>query len=217
MTIFFKRVPIENCKTTMQRLRLRKNKELRSAPHWTQSKRKARIVRTAMATNPSSVEDATNTGLKRKTDRAVSPESTKKNNNHCHYELQDWKDVIPRNFMGNNPELFCLDLPGKIELIFCDQGLNEGFVQPFTAMYFHARDNDKDGQNKLIKLKKRTKIIAMVPRRASHLQNEPIMKPLAKGETGMPRFKKCYFVRYCPCGSSFEEKQDALKAVAEVR
>ena len=171
-----------------------------------------------MAANMSSAEDESKAGSKRKTDRAVSPESTKKNGKHCQHELQQWKDIVPRNFMGNNPELFCLDLPGNIQpALFCDQGPNEGFAQPFAAPCFHTRDDDKDGQKKLARLQEMTKIVAMVPRRMSRSENEPIMKPLAKGETGLPRFKKCYFVRFCPYGSSSEDKQQALKAIAEVR
>jgi hypothetical protein len=119
--------------------------------------------------------------------------------------------------MGNNPEFFCLDLRGGLQLISCDQGPNEGFIQPFTALYFHANKDDRDAQRRLSYLKETTKIIAMVPRRKSRLINEPIMKPPGKGDTGVPRFKKCYLVRFCPTGSSEKDTEAALLAITEVR
>jgi hypothetical protein len=171
-----------------------------------------------MATNFLPTENnAISIGLKRLADRTVSPELTKKKGKWHQYEAKQWEDIEPRNFMVNNPELFCFDLLGNIQLISCDQGSNEGFIQLFTAMYFHTKKDDRDGQRRLHRLKEVTKIIAMVPRRKSRFQNEPVMKPPGKSDNGMVCFKKCYLVRYCPDGTTPQDTELALNAIAEVR
>ena len=73
------------------------------------------------------------------------------------------------------------------------------------------------GQKQLKRLQDITKIVAMVPRRKSVSENEPVMKPPGKGDNGVACFKKCYFIRFCPDGSDAREKESALNAIAEVR
>jgi hypothetical protein len=173
-----------------------------------------------MATNLSCIiDDATGSRGLKHVAAVVSPGGLKNKKNKSHrYDMKhDCEEIEPRNLMGNNSELFCLDLRGQIQLIWCDQGSNEGFLQPFSALYFHSNPNDREAQRKVQELRKITKIIAMVPRRKNRIENEPIMKPPGKGDNGVSRFKKCYLVRFCPLGSCAEEKEAALCAIAEVR
>lgn len=178
-----------------------------------------RISRTDAASETPAMAGTPDKGSKRPAMNVVSPNSAKKKTiaRPIHYEKKEWGEIQAKNLMGNNSELYCLELQGGIELISCDHGQNEGFIQPFTAKYFYTRKDDRDGQKVFRDLKEKTHIIAMVPRRMARERDEPIMKPPGKADNGVARFKKCYLVRFCPGGSTSEEKEMALRAIAEVR
>jgi hypothetical protein len=71
-------------------------------------------------------------------------------------EKKEWGEIQTKNLMGNNQELCCLELQGGIELISCDQGQNEGFMQLFTAECFCTKMDDREGKRVLRDLKEKT-------------------------------------------------------------
>ena len=130
--------------------------------------------------------------------------------------MKELDEIEPRILMGNNPEMYIAEAQGGLEFIYCDQGLSEGFINPFTVKYFHVNPEDRTGMNNLAKYKKITKIIAIAPRRKSATENEPAMKPAGKSDNQTVKYKKSYLVRYCPEGSTSSEKHTALQAITDV-
>ena len=132
--------------------------------------------------------------------------------------LKSLDEIVPKNLMNNHPELTCYDMAGGIQLVACDQGTNEGFIQPFTALYFHTRQEDRDATRKVAELRKATNVIAMVSRRWSKEKDEPVMKHPGKNDNGVVKYKKCYLVRYLiPGGANNENDKRALQTIASVR
>lgn len=95
-----------------------------------------------------------------------------------------------RSLMYNKPEIKAKSLGGCIDLIWVDQGNNEGFVYPLNDCLFDRKDGSKHPQKKF--LTESTQIFACVPRRVSKEKNEPQMKPSKDNS----QYKKTYFVRY---------------------
>ena len=46
------------------------------------------------------------------------------------------KGVTPSNLSGMHPELFLERLQGNIELVWCNDGKKEGFIDPFVKAFF---------------------------------------------------------------------------------
>ena len=59
------------------------------------------------------------------------------------YGVKAFDEMKPRSLMSNNPEITCVNLAGCIQLIACDQGGTEGFIQPFVSLYFNTKENDR--------------------------------------------------------------------------
>ena len=46
------------------------------------------------------------------------------------------KGVTPSNLSGTHPELFLERLQGTMELVWCNDGKKEGFIDPFVKAFF---------------------------------------------------------------------------------
>jgi len=99
--------------------------------------------------------------------------------------------VLPSNLSGVHPELFIERLQGNIELVWCDDGKKEGFIDPFLKAFFHYDKKSPNAVKKFEELKKKTGIFVGVSRRISKEMNEPELKEGNHG--GM--FKLTYFIR----------------------
>ncbi len=102
------------------------------------------------------------------------------------------KGVTPSNLSGTHPELFLERLQGNIELVWCDDGKKEGFIDPFVKAFFHYEEKNPNAVKTYEELKKKTGIFVGVSRRISQEMNEPQLKQGNQG--GM--FKLTYFVRH---------------------
>jgi hypothetical protein len=100
--------------------------------------------------------------------------------------------VKPSNLSGAHPELFLERLQGNIELVWCNDGTKEGFIDPFVKAFFHYEEKNPNAVKTYEELKKKTGIFVGVSRRISQEMNEPQLKQGNQG--GM--FKLTYFVRH---------------------
>lgn len=139
------------------------------------------------------------------------------------FNLRDFELVHQMSHLySGNCCMYLVQMRGPIELIYCNQGLNEAFLNPFMSMYFHSGGSSfeevgsRNTKNQVIELRKKTKIIAAVPRRINLQTNEPEMKPGSKNDTR--RYKKCYFVSYTKDESerSDNDRQEGLWAICNV-
>ncbi len=120
------------------------------------------------------------------------------------YPLKE--DKAPVLLIGSNPELFLVHLKGGLELIYCNQGQDEGFVHSFVDVYF----NGNNAQN-FSHLHVDTGIIAMVARCKSREEDVPQCK-VQDGK--MTAFQKSYSVCMSgPNGGSDDSQMRALVAI----
>jgi hypothetical protein len=124
------------------------------------------------------------------------------------------KGVTPSNLSGMHPELFLERLQGNIELVWCDDGKREGFIDPFVKAFFHYDKMNPNAVKTFEDLKKKTGIFVGVSRRISREKNESQFK---EGNHG-GLFKLTYFVRHCGSNSSnlVLDHRVCLEAIADV-
>ena len=120
----------------------------------------------------------------------------------------------PSNFSGAHPELFLQKLQGNIELVWCDDGKKEGFIDPFVKAFFHYDKKNPNAVKTFKELKKKTCIFVGVSRRISRQMNESELKEGNHG--GM--FKLTYFVRHVNRNKSDPELDHrmCLETIADV-
>jgi hypothetical protein len=80
------------------------------------------------------------------------------------------------NFCGAHPELFLERLQGNIELVWCDNGTKEGFIDPFVKAFFHYDKKNPNAVKTFEELKKKTGIFVGVSRRISREVNQSQLK-----------------------------------------
>lgn len=102
--------------------------------------------------------------------------------------------MIPSNFLGTGPEFFMIRLKGNLELIYCDQGSNEGFLKGLMDTLFQVKPGNLAQEKIRDDLVAKTNILCVVPRRKSHSENVPQLKNADNGSA--VKYKKMYFVRY---------------------
>lgn len=126
------------------------------------------------------------------------------------------ESLIPSYFVGTQPELFVIQLRGGLELIYCNQGSNEGFLQPLISALFQVSPGDQSGIQIRNNLCKKTKILCAVPRRESREENTPQLK--TSESNGSVKYKKLYFVRYPGItANGGGSRRQALETIAQVR
>ena len=155
---------------------------------------------------------------------SVSPENTKKSKTTHSTEgaTADFsmvtclpKSMLPSYFLGTVPEMFVIELQGGIELIYCNQGNSEAFVQPLVNAFFQVPPENKTAVALRKELVEKTQILCVVPRRVSHKENVPQTKPAQNGTTTV--YKKMYFVRYPGYSlNNNETRRNVLETLADV-
>ena len=116
-------------------------------------------------------------------------------------KLKSLQDVQPKSFLYKRPELVSINMRGCIDLIACNQGLKEGFINPFIDTYFNYDPSDRAAESKGKRLKAATSIIAAVARRTSLTSNTARKKIVTvKDETR--EYKMSYLVCYRPLEGS---------------
>jgi hypothetical protein len=119
----------------------------------------------------------------------------------------------PSNLSGAHPELFIEKLQGNIELIWCDDGKKEGFIDPFVKAFFHYDKKNPNAVKTFEELKKNTGIFVGVSRRLSRQRNEAALKEGNQG--GM--FKLTYFIRHSDWNNHLEmDCRLCLEKIADV-
>ena len=86
------------------------------------------------------------------------------------------KGATPSNLSGTHPELFLERLQGNIELVWCNDGKKEGFIDPFVKAFFHCDKTNPNAVKMLEDLKKKTGVFVAVSRRISREKNESQFK-----------------------------------------
>jgi hypothetical protein len=131
--------------------------------------------------------------------------------------------ITPSYYVGNIPEFFLLRLQAGLELIYCDQGAGEAFLNPIIHTLFNVNSKDKVGIKMRNELQEKTHILCVASRRKSRQINEPITKPAGSGNNpttnndSSKNFKKIYLLRYCgTTGSTQQQQHTALEALAQV-
>jgi hypothetical protein len=124
------------------------------------------------------------------------------------------KGVTPSNLSGAHPELFVERLQGNIELVWCNDGKKEGFIDPFVKAFFHCDKKNPNAVKMFEDLKKKTGIFVGVSRRISQETNEAKLKEGNQG--GM--FKLTYFVRHRGSNNAdlVLDRRVCLETVADV-
>ncbi len=124
------------------------------------------------------------------------------------------KGVTPSNLSGTHPELFLERLQGNMELVWCNDGKKEGFIDPFVKAFFHYDKTNPTAVKTFEDLKKKTGIFVGVSRRISWEKNESQFKEGNHG--GM--FKLTYFIRHGSSNSSdlVSDHRVCLEAIADV-
>jgi hypothetical protein len=119
------------------------------------------------------------------------------------------KGVTPSNLSGTHPELFLERLQGNIELIWCDDGKKEGYIDPFVKAYFQYDRTIVTEMKTFEDLKKKTGIFIAVSRRISQKVNQATLKQVNNG--GL--FKLTYFIRHLDLISNH---RTCLESIADV-
>ena len=124
------------------------------------------------------------------------------------------ESVEPISLCASHPEMFLERLQGNIELVYCDDGLKEGFIDTFNKAYFHVDKSKPDAVKKYQELKAKTGIFVAVCRRLNRETNQPHLKEGTNG--GM--FKQTYFVRHAKWSSDDLETdhRTCLQTIADV-
>jgi len=124
------------------------------------------------------------------------------------------KGVIPSNLSGTHPELFLERLQGNIDLVWCDDGKKEGFIDPFVKAYFHYDKTNPNAVKMFENLKRKTGIFVGVSRRISLEKNESQFKEGNHGGLS----KLTYFVRHSGSNNSdlVSDHRVCLEAIADV-
>lgn len=131
-------------------------------------------------------------------------------------KLKGLEDVQPKSFLYKGPELVSVDMRGCIDLIICNQGLQEGFINPFINAYFNYNPSDRTAQTNGKRLKAATSIIAAVARRTS-LASNTARKKIVTVKEETREYKTSYLVCYRPHGSSSSDRLASLRGVCKVR
>jgi hypothetical protein len=124
------------------------------------------------------------------------------------------KGVTPSDLSGTHPEWFLERLQGNTDLVWCDDGKREGFIDPFVKAFFHCDKTNPNAVKTFEDPKKKTGTFVGVSRRVSREKNESQFKE--GNHDGM--FKLTYFVR---CGGSnnsnlASDHRVCLEAIADV-
>lgn len=157
---------------------------------------------------------------KRKADDATLP--TTNTNKKLDFEMltEIPPAVPPSYFVGNTPEWLLIRLQGGVELIYCDQGKAEAFINPVIQQLFKAGPTDKAAINIRTELQQKTGILCCVARRKSREEDEPALKHAhanAHNTYGNAQFKMTYFVRFCgQTRNTIQQRRFALETLAEV-
>ena len=102
------------------------------------------------------------------------------------FAIEGLDNIDPSNYISTGTEKFSINMRGPIDLIGCNQGSTEGFVNPFIEAYFNQKSLDTTKC-----LKKNTNIIAVVSRHVGMNVNKPQMKQVKSRS-----YKMSYFVSY---------------------
>jgi hypothetical protein len=120
----------------------------------------------------------------------------------------------PINLCGSHPEMFLESLAGNIEIVWCDDGAKEGFVDTFNKAYFNVDTTNAEAVRKASELRQKTGIFVACSRRISRHINKPVMK---EGSNGLS-YKSTYYVRFAARNNTDKEKEQliCLRAMAQV-
>jgi hypothetical protein len=133
------------------------------------------------------------------------------------YSLKLQEDVSVMNMMSNACEGYMISMRGNLDLFYVEQGQTEAFVNPVMELLFGSSDihNAKFQKEQLYK---KSKIIAVVPRRVSLNVDEPQMKHGGTKADPDAKFKKHYFVSLSDNAmESIDEKKERLEGILSVR
>jgi hypothetical protein len=119
--------------------------------------------------------------------------------------LRGIDEIRPRNLLtSTDSEVYIEAIRGGFELIRFDKGLDgEGFVDPLRKMLLSTSPGV---------LWKTHRIIAICARRISKEEN---VADITRDKGGKA-WKKCYFVRYVPEGSSHEKRHEVCQCLVNV-
>jgi hypothetical protein len=122
--------------------------------------------------------------------------------------------VEPTNLCNSHPELFLESLQGNIDLVWCQDGKKEGYIDPFNKAFFEYERKNPNAVKTFMELKKKTGIFVATNRRISREVNEPDMK---EGNHG-GLFKMTYYVRHRGWNNKELEREHrmCLETLAEV-
>jgi hypothetical protein len=122
--------------------------------------------------------------------------------------------VEPTNLCSSHPELFLESLQGNIDLVWCQDGKKEGYIDPFNKAFFEYDRKNPNAVKTFMELKKKTGIFVAINRRISPEVNEPDMK---EGNHG-GLFKMTYYVRHHGWNNKELERDHrmCLETLAEV-
>lgn len=112
----------------------------------------------------------------------------------------------PINLSSSHPEMFLESLQGNIEIIWCDDGIKEGFVDTFNKAYFNVDNTMPDAVKKARELREKTGIFVSCSRRISRESNNPVMKAGNNGGS----YKSIYFIRLASQNDKDVEREQRL-------
>jgi hypothetical protein len=121
------------------------------------------------------------------------------------FSFRGINEIRPRNLLSStDSEVYIEGIRGGFELIRFDKGIDgEGFVDPIRKLLFSANPGA---------LWKSYHIIAICARRVSKEDNIAAVTRDKEGKA----WKKCYFVRYVPEGSSHEKRHEVCQYLVNV-
>lgn len=120
----------------------------------------------------------------------------------------------PVNLRSSHPELFVESLLGNIDIIWCNDGNREGFIDPLMKALFSPDKRDIKALKIMEELKRNTHIFAATGRRVSPTENQVQMK---QGNNGA-MYKLTYLIRRRIETGQVEEREQrkCLEYMAEV-
>lgn len=120
----------------------------------------------------------------------------------------------PVNLRSSHPELFLESLQGNIDIIWCNDGIKEGYIDPLMKALFAHDKKDAKAFKVMEELKMKTGIFAAAGRRISRTENQVQMKEGNNG--GM--FKLTYLIRHRNGhhGNNDVNQRQCLEHIADV-
>ena len=124
--------------------------------------------------------------------------------------FKDPSSITPKSCLTNPVEAYIVSMRGGIDLMYFDQGDDEGFMFPLMELLFPTPGKKKPNNDVILKratVFKATGIVSAVFRRISLDNNEAMLKE--------SNFKKVYFVRYDGAQSTTVARKQALQAAVD--